>query len=358
MSRCEHWHDPLTGLRAVLVIDDERLGPAAGGVRTGRYASAHAAEEEARGLARAMTIKCAIAGLDAGGGKIVVFDVGADRAAAFEELGRRVHELDGALLTAGDLGTRATDLEAMARATEHVHTGGARLSAAAGRALLRCVQACVDVHSELDDGREAEVSGLAVAVQGCGMIGGAAARALSDAGAVLTVADLDSARARSLAAEVGGQVGDPALVLTAATDVVSPCAAGQAITEEIADQLSAWAVCGAANNVMANEAAERILWRRKVLFVPDVIASAGAVIEGVGERVMKLEDRTPLLDRLRVTAREVLQEVVREATTTGVLASAVVQARTLARLGAATLGAATLALLAVTGVQPCLHAII
>ena len=41
--------------------------------------------------------------------------------------------------------------------------------------------------------------------------------------------------------------------------------------------------------------------------MPDVIASAGAVIEGIGRTVMGLSDRTPLIDRLGDTAEQVLR---------------------------------------------------
>ncbi len=326
MIRAERWRDAATGLQAVFVLDDDTLGPAAGGVRTREYPSGADAELDAARLARAMTIKCSLAGLDAGGGKVVVWGLGADRGAAFEALGRKVEELGGALLTAGDLGTGPEDLQAMARTTQHVHTGGAALQRAAGRALLRCLQACADV-------RGVEVEGLSVAIQGCGTIGSAAARAFSEAGVRLTVSDIDAGRALALAAEVGARVCDPDDVLGLSCDVVSPCAAGGAITTENAGSLRAWAVCGGANNVLASPEAERSLQDREVLFVPDVVASAGAVIEGVGERLMQLEDRTPLLDRLRFTARA----IVDEAASSGRLATEVAQARALARLGAAAL---------------------
>ena len=219
LSETHHWADEGTGLRAVLVVDDTTLGPATGGVRTRAYPSEGEAVADARGLAQAMTIKCAAAGLDAGGGKIVVWRHGPDRQAAFVELGRRVEALGGGLLTAGDLGTTDEDLRAMARSTRFVHTGGRRLLAAAGRAMLRSVQACADV-------RGRAVGDLHVAIQGCGDIGTAAARALRAAGARVTVADLDAERAEALAQEIGGRACAPDEVLTLDVDVVSPCAVG------------------------------------------------------------------------------------------------------------------------------------
>ena len=95
-ARCRLWSDPASGLRAILVIDDLTLGPAAGGVRTRVYPSLGAAAEDCAKLARAMTIKCALAGLDAGGAKLVVMDQPElDRPRAFARLGQLVDELDG-----------------------------------------------------------------------------------------------------------------------------------------------------------------------------------------------------------------------------------------------------------------------
>jgi glutamate dehydrogenase/leucine dehydrogenase len=98
--------DPPSGLHALLVIDDTTLGPAAGRVRTRAYPTPREAGEDARRLARAMTIKCALAGLDAGGGKcVVIAAAGLDRPRAFAALGRRVEDLGGRFRTAGDFGT-------------------------------------------------------------------------------------------------------------------------------------------------------------------------------------------------------------------------------------------------------------
>src|SRR3546814_6410464 len=46
-------------------------------------------------------------------------------------------------------------------------------------------------------------SGLRVAIQGVGSVGGDLARALAAEGAMLTIADVDSARVEALAAELG-----------------------------------------------------------------------------------------------------------------------------------------------------------
>jgi len=306
--------DAPTGLRAVIVIDDLTLGPAAGGVRTRAYADLGAALADAGALARAMTIKCALAGLDAGGGKAVVLDhPGLDRARAFAILGERIEELGGLFRTAGDLGTTPADLAAMASRCQYVHRGERGLAAAVARGLAGCVAAAAKV-------RDAELAGLRVAVQGAGAIGTAVAYELAARGAHVTIADVAGDRAAAVAARVRGQVAAPDAILDADVDVLAPCAIGGVIDEAVAGRIKAWAVCGAANNVFASPAAARALHDRGVLVVPDVLASAGAVIDGIGASVMGLADRGPLIDGLAATATALLDEAAATGRTTSELA--------------------------------------
>ncbi len=57
--------DKASGLRAFIALDDMTLGPACGGIRTLAYNSTAEALTDVAKLASAMTLKCAIAGLDA-----------------------------------------------------------------------------------------------------------------------------------------------------------------------------------------------------------------------------------------------------------------------------------------------------
>lgn len=297
--------DEMSGLRAFIAIDDTTLGPAAGGVRTMRYPSVTHALRDVLGLARAMTRKCSLAGLDAGGGKaVVLLHDGLKREAAFKRLGQVIEELGGLFRTAGDLGTTEADLHAMASSSRYVHTDERNLAAAVGRGLVRCIEACAAV-------RGVASSGLTVAIQGAGSIGASTARAVAAAGMQVILADVDHARAMRVASEIAeARVVDPGEILLERADVIAPCAIGGVITHDVARSMHAWAVCGGANNALASEDVAHVLATRRVLHVPDPIASAGAVIDGIGRSVMKLDDPTSLIDRLGTTAREVLEEAV------------------------------------------------
>ena len=313
--------DAPSGLRAFLVIDDTTLGPAAGGVRTRSYETETAARDDARALARAMTLKCALANLAAGGGKCVVMDhPGLDRARAFAVLGRAVESLAGRFRTAADLGTTDADLSVMARHTGYVHRG-VGLADAVGRGLLRCAQAAAVAAGW------SGLGGRHVVVQGAGSIGAAAARALAGAGARLSISDLDQARAAELANALGAEVVPVSRALSTPCDVLAPCAVGGIITAEVARELQARILCGAANNILADAQVAEVLRARGIVHVPDLIASAGAVIDGIGRSVMGLADPTPLIDALGDTTRSVLAEAAARGTTSEAVAVALAERR-------------------------------
>jgi leucine dehydrogenase len=325
------WRDPDIGLEAVLALDDLTLGPAAGGIRTRPYATLEDAADDAMALARAMTLKCAIGGLEAGGGKLVVRQrPDMDRAAVFSAIGRRVASLGGLFRTAGDLGTTLEDLRRVAAETTHVHLEERALAAAVARGLVRCVEAARAAW--LGEAPRRGLAGVSVAVQGAGVIGAAACARLVGEGARVFVADVDAARAARVAAETGALVLPPSEIATGEVDVFAPCAVGGVVDVALVRVIRARAVVGAANNVLATPEAEDALAARGVRFVPDFIASGGAVVDGIGGTVMGLADRGALVDALG----EVAHRVLVEARASGERATAVAERQARARIAAAT----------------------
>jgi len=127
------FHDPPSGLRAIVAIHSTRLGPALGGARFYPYASEDEALTDVLRLARGMTYKAAAAGLDLGGGKAVI--VGDPKRIKTEELvrayGRFIDTLGGRYITAEDVGTSREDMDLIRRETRYVtgvspELGGAR----------------------------------------------------------------------------------------------------------------------------------------------------------------------------------------------------------------------------------------
>lgn len=109
--------DRASGLKAVIAIHSTALGPALGGTRFYPYASEEEAVADALNLARGMSYKNAMAGLDHGGGKAVI--IGDPEQIKSEELllayGRFVASLGGRYVTACDVGTYVADMDVVAR---------------------------------------------------------------------------------------------------------------------------------------------------------------------------------------------------------------------------------------------------
>ena len=115
--------DRASRAHVLVAVHDTRLGPAHGGIRRWNYDDAAAAARDVVALARAMTWKCALAEVPAGGGKAVILDRPAlDRAGAYRVVGRVVESLGGTFFTGPDVNTSAADLAVVAEETRYVAT--------------------------------------------------------------------------------------------------------------------------------------------------------------------------------------------------------------------------------------------
>jgi leucine dehydrogenase len=294
-DRVELVGDHQTGLRGVIAIHSRVLGPAMGGLRLHAYPGIEAAAVDALRLSRAMTLKNSAAGLDLGGGKAVLVDDGGWQDAGLREarmraLGRRIDRLGGDYVTAEDVGTTPADMVAIGRETRWV---AGRPKGDGGRgdpsaATARTVFAAVRAGAEVGLGRDS-LAGLRVGILGTGHVGSRLARHLADAGAEVVLADVDQERADAVATAVGGAVVDPAALVLADLDVLSPCALGGAIEPGHVGRLRARVIAGAANNQLSDPTISTALATAGVLYVPDFIANCGGIID-VGAEVLGLDD--------------------------------------------------------------------
>lgn len=249
------------------------------------YSDTRAAMRDALRLSRAMTSKSAVAGLPLGGGKGVIMlpegsapPEGEDRRAVLLDFADTVEMLDGAYLTAEDVGTSEPDMETIAERTRHV-TGLATQRGGSGDPspwTALGVEAAIRVACERVFG-STSLEGRRVAVVGVGSVGGRLAELLAEGGAELVLADID-ARRSALADRLAARWTDPESALTADVDVLAPCALGGVLDEAIVPRLRARAVAGAANNQLAVEPVGALLADRGILWVPDFVANAGGVV--------------------------------------------------------------------------------
>ena len=180
-------HDKSAGYRGIIAIHDTTLGPALGGTRFWHYASDEEAIVDALRLARGMTYKNAVAGLNLGGGKSVIIgdNKTPNREMLFRAHGRFVDSLGGRYVTAEDVGTSTGDMDFVHMETDYVAglaEGSGDPSPVTARGVFRAMQAAAKVRWGSDDLR-----GRRVAIQGCGNVGFNLARELHAVGAEMVV---------------------------------------------------------------------------------------------------------------------------------------------------------------------------
>ncbi len=278
--------DVASGLRAIVAIHDTRLGPALGGCRFLHYDREDAALVDALRLARGMTYKAALAGIEHGGGKSVLIRPPGhfDRVALFRAFGRFVEDLGGHYIPAEDSGTSLEDMEVIRSVTKHVtgidvkNGGSGDPSPFTALGVRRGIEACVKAKLSRDT-----LKGLHVAVQGVGHVGYHLCRELHAAGATLTVADVDPLKAERAQREFGAKITRIETIFDIECDVLSPCALGSALNDDTIPRLRTGIVAGAANNQLAEPRHGDALYQRGILYAPDYAINAGGLINVAAE---------------------------------------------------------------------------
>src|SRR5690348_2255747 len=271
-------HDPAAGYRGIIAVHSTVLGPALGGTRFWRYATDEEAIVDALRLARGMTYKNAVAGLNLGGGKSVIIgdNKTTDREMIFRAHGRFVESLGGRYITAEDVGTSTADMDFVHMETDYVSGLAGRSgdpSPVTAHGVFRAIEA---------SGKECwgsdNLSGKTVAIQGCGHVGYYLAKELHEAGAKLVVTDIDDERVKRAAKEFSARAVGPDEIYGVEADVFAPCALGAIINDKTIPKLKVKIVAGAANNQLLEEKHGEQLEARNIMYTPDYVANAGGVI--------------------------------------------------------------------------------
>ena len=275
--------DSATGYRGVIAVHSSVLGPALGGTRFWNYASDEEAIVDALRLARGMTYKNAVAGLNLGGGKSVIIgdNKTADREMLFRAHGRFVESLGGRYITAEDVGTSTADMDYVHMETDYVSGLAGRSgdpSPVTAHGVFRAIQASARERWGSDD-----LSTRVVAVQGCGHVGYYLAKELHEAGAKLVVTDIDAERVKRVVSEFGARAVSSDEIYTVQADIFAPCALGAIINDRTIPLLKVEIVAGAANNQLLEERHGDDLERRGIMYTPDYVANAGGVINVYSE---------------------------------------------------------------------------
>jgi valine dehydrogenase (NAD+) len=280
--------DKQSGLRAIIGIYSTALGPALGGTRFYPYASEDDALHDVLDLSRGMAYKNALAGLDHGGGKAVIWgDPDLDKSEALlRAYGRFVESLNGRYFTACDVGTYVQDMDVVARETRFVtgrsiaHGGAGDSSILTAWGVYQGMRAAAE-HMW----GEPTLRRRRVGIAGLGKVGKHLTKHLLDDGASVVATDV-SDRALRWAQETYPEVelvADADALIRFDIDVYAPCALGGALDDDTVPALTAKIVAGAANNQLAHPGIEKLLAERGVLYAPDYVVNAGGVIQVADE---------------------------------------------------------------------------
>jgi len=290
-----HVREPSVGLQATLVIDNVAMGPAIGGVRMAPDVSTG----ECARLARAMTLKNAAAGLEHGGGKVVLYgdpkmDV-QQKEQLIRALACSLKEVEQYIF-GPDMGT---DENCMAWIKDEINRsvglplaiGGIPLDQIGATGFgLRHATKIAAKH------RNIALKGARVVIQGFGAVGKHTARFLAEKGCILVgTADSKSVIYNEQGLDVTELIalkeqGKSFLdyqgkgkhlaadeIIDIACDIWIPAARPDVIHEKNMHRLNAKLVVEGAN-IPITHGAEKYLHEKGILCIPDFIANAGGVI--------------------------------------------------------------------------------
>ncbi|MFB7780070.1 Leu/Phe/Val dehydrogenase [Streptomyces bauhiniae] len=281
--------DRATGLKAVIAIHSTALGPALGGTRFHPYPDEAAAVADALQLARGMSYKNAMAGLDHGGGKAVIIgDPARDRT---EELllayGRMVASLGGRYVTACDVGTYVADMDVVARECRWTTGRSPEQGGAGDSSVLTAFGVYQGMRASAQHlWGDPSLRDRVVGIAGVGKVGRHLVGHLLAEGAQVVVTDVRDEAVDAIveAHPAVRRVADTGtLIRLAGLDIYAPCALGGALDDHTVPVLTASVVCGAANNQLAHPGVEKDLQDRGILYAPDYVVNAGGVIQVADE---------------------------------------------------------------------------
>ena len=287
-------------------VHDTRRGLSQGGLRFTRYSTLGEVVTDGIRLAQGMARKNALAGLWWGGGKGIVtlparyerpehMTDPEERGRLFEAYGRFVASLGGIYYTAEDVGTKTADLDAVLRQNRFVTCisrtlgGSGNPSAHTARGVYLAMQAAWLFLDKTD-----RLAGVKVAVQGAGNVGAPLIELLDDAGAEVSVCDVNEAALEAMVQRRPRvRIVPTDQIFDLAVDVFAPCARGAQVNQRTIPRLAAARVkliCGAANNILEEPADAERLRQAGILFVPDYVCNRMGITNCADEWMGYLEE--------------------------------------------------------------------
>ncbi|MCX6103995.1 MAG: leucine dehydrogenase [Proteobacteria bacterium] len=302
--------DSSTGLSAIIAIHNTRLGPACGGIRMLPYASQQEAMTDVLRLAKGMSYKSALAGINFGGGKSVIIGNPDQKSKKlFHSFGEFVEKFEGKYIAAKDMNIESVDLGLVKEKTRHVLGVEGELGTSGDPSPVTAlgVFRALEATAESLTGSK-NIKGLKVAVQGIGHVGYSLAALITEAGGEVWVTDTNLKTVEKAKAELKAKFVELENIYDLDCDIFSPCARGAILNSVTIPRLKCKAIVGAANNQLATPEDGIRLHERGILYAPDYAINSGGIINIFIE--YQGYDRTKALKKteaIYLTMKEVFQ---------------------------------------------------
>jgi len=300
---------PETKLKAAVGIHSRALSlQTLGGIRMYDYGDENEALIDVLRLSKAMTYKSAIAGVDKGGAKCIVWgDPGEKTDALLEGLAKEIERLKGEYIGGEDMNITDQDVLLMKKITSFVVglpetfrqgklRGSGNPAPVTALGVLYGMQACLQF---LNMG---SLKGKTVAIQGIGSVGYNLAGLLQEQGVnQMIITDIDPAKTiwlqRTLGEKLVKVVGLEE-IFSEKCDIFAPCARGGVLNQETIVRLKCKIVAGAANNQLQDSVDGNFLLERGILYAPDYGINAGGLINVNDELHPDGYDRSRVVKKL------------------------------------------------------------
>ncbi|MCX5750442.1 MAG: hypothetical protein NT099_02030 [Candidatus Saganbacteria bacterium] len=268
-----------------------------GGTRMrGDYASVDEAARDVLRLSRAMTYKCAAAGIPIGGGKCdIMFDPKSPhRDLVIKQFALALEYLK-VIFTGQDMNISPRDAVNMALVAQHSIIGPSDLSMGGIPPTPPTAKGVFLAIKKAAELKGIAMDKLAIALQGLGGVGGNLIPYLLEAGVKIVATDAKPETRAAMKEKFGGKISvldNPDDIYAVKADVFSPCAREDVLNDDTIPRIIAAGVklvIGAANNPLRDDVKHAEMLRDAgILYFRDFVVNGGGLM-GVASGVMRFD---------------------------------------------------------------------
>ena len=301
--------DSTTGTIMIIAIDDITLGPALGGFRILNYTNISNAALDALKLARNMTYKAALAGLDLGGGKSVLIGDSSKikTEGILKTFGKFVESLNGQYITAPDVNTDTNDMKIIHSTTSRVVGLPNYMGGADDPSVYTALGVFYGLKAALKYTYGSEsLKNKNILLEGAGKVGGILLDLISKENPNIYLLEIDKNKIKELAKKYKLNIIDKNDISKYNFDIYSPNALGGTVSKEFLDKIKTKIIVGGANNQLKDPIEDaKYCLKKNITYLPDFLVNAGGLINVAGEYFKNYNPHQIKLDCQQIYSRSI-----------------------------------------------------